>query len=179
MAEEMLLPLLVLGVCLVAVFTDVRTRRIPNWLTFGLAGVAFAVHALDGWSALAASLAVFAAIFLLGLFLFSAGIMGGGDVKLVAAAGAAFGYPDAASFVIYTMLAGGILALAVSAFQRRTLSVVRSSLALSSTLLMRLPIQKEPGRKAKLPYAIAIAAGSGVLILSKSAAPFLSLRLPL
>ena len=80
------------AVLAVATFTDMRSRRIPNWLVlpFLPAGIAVSVW-LHGWQGLGQSLAGFglgAGIF--GL-LFCLGGMGMGDVKLCAAIGAWIG----------------------------------------------------------------------------------------
>ena len=81
----------------VASIWDVRTRRIPNALTFGSAIVAVAFHALDAGAmravpgAIAWSAAGCVVGFLLFLPLFLLGGMGAGDVKLLAAMGAWLG----------------------------------------------------------------------------------------
>jgi prepilin peptidase CpaA len=105
----------VLVVCVAACVTDFRSRRIPNVLTFGAAAAAIGFHALTGgWSGLGGSLAgwavgvaVFAPFFVLGG-------MGAGDVKLLAAIGAWLGPLDTVWTALYTMIAGGMLALVVS-----------------------------------------------------------------
>jgi prepilin peptidase CpaA len=105
----------VLVICAAACVTDLRTRRIPNALTFGAAVLAFVFHAVTGgWPGLASSaggwlvgVALFAPFFLLGG-------MGAGDVKLLAAIGAWLGPMDAVWTALYTMIAGGVLALVVS-----------------------------------------------------------------
>src|SRR3990170_4623177 len=83
---------IVLTVSLAAVAFDVRTRRIPNWLTFGAAAAAFGYAGLHsgltgvgigvlGWLVGAALFFPF----------FALGGMGAGDVKLLAALGAWLG----------------------------------------------------------------------------------------
>lgn len=68
--------------CAIAVFTDLRARKIPNWLTVTslLLGVAFTdwLHAIGG---VAVGLAAFIPFFIVGW-------LGGGDVKLLMALGA-------------------------------------------------------------------------------------------
>ena len=46
---------LLLAACAIAVFTDVRKRKIPNWLTAGLAAGALALHVPQGWVAVGTS----------------------------------------------------------------------------------------------------------------------------
>jgi prepilin peptidase CpaA len=76
----------------VAALTDARNGTIPNWLTLPTLALAPLAHALQsGPGALAWSLASAAVCGLVPLLLFRAGAMGGGDVKLFAAAGALAG----------------------------------------------------------------------------------------
>jgi prepilin peptidase CpaA len=107
-----------LAVAGVACVWDVRTRRIPNALTFGAAAVAFAFFlATDGLRACGLSLAgwvVGAAVF---LPFFLLGGMGAGDVKLVAALGAWLGPAKVAWVAIFGGIAGGVLAIIVAASQ--------------------------------------------------------------
>ena len=108
--------LIALGVALVACVTDVRSRRIPNVLTFGAAAAALIVGAgvngLDGLGTAGLGWVVGAAVFFLP---FALGGLGAGDVKLMAALGAWLGPADALWLGIYTAIAGGIAALAVAA----------------------------------------------------------------
>jgi prepilin peptidase CpaA len=101
-----------------ACVTDVRSRRIPNILTFGAAAAALAFHASSGQAAgLLHSVEgwlVGAAIFFVP---FALGGLGAGDVKLLAALGAWVGPLDALWIGLYTGVAGGILALVVAGLQ--------------------------------------------------------------
>jgi prepilin peptidase CpaA len=104
-----------IGVASIACVTDVRSRRIPNTLTFGAAAAALAFHALapngqgvtstvEGW--LIGAALMFPAFALRGL--------GAGDVKLVAALGAWLGPMNAVWLCVYSMIAGGVLSLIVA-----------------------------------------------------------------
>lgn len=101
---------LALGVA--ACVWDLRTRRIPNALTFGAAAAALVVRLLvagpwgladgaAGWLTGAALLLPFYAL----------GGLGGGDVKLLAAIGAWVGPLAAFEVGLYGALAGGVLAV--------------------------------------------------------------------
>jgi prepilin peptidase CpaA len=100
-----------------ACITDIRSRRVPNVLTFGSAIVAVLFHILDrqagGFIHSVEGLFVGAAIFFVP---FALGGLGGGDVKLLAALGAWVGPADAAWIALYAGVAGGVLALAVAVF---------------------------------------------------------------
>jgi prepilin peptidase CpaA len=105
----------VLAVSLVACVTDIRSRRIPNLLTFGSAAAAIVFHGLtggvDGVLAAAGGWLAGAAIFFLP---FALGGMGAGDVKLLAALGAWLGPSGAVWLALYTGVAGGVAAVIVA-----------------------------------------------------------------
>jgi prepilin peptidase CpaA len=104
-------------IALVAVGWDLKTRRIPNLLTFGAALAALVVHGYaGGFSGAGMSLAgwlVGAAFF---LPFFALGGMGAGDVKLMAALGAWLGPSEIVWVALYSSVAGGVMALVVAAF---------------------------------------------------------------
>jgi prepilin peptidase CpaA len=100
-----------------ACVTDVRSRRIPNWLTFGAAAAALVFHtaapagggfvfAVAGW--FLGALIMFVPFALRGL--------GGGDVKLVAALGAWLGPMSAIWLGLYAGVAGFCMAIIVAAY---------------------------------------------------------------
>ncbi len=106
-----------IGVCIAAVACciDVRQHRIPNWLTFGAAAAGIIFHtAVGGGSGFGGALvgwATGAAIFFLP---FALGGLGAGDVKLIAALGAWFAWPDALWLGLFTGIAGGVVAVVVA-----------------------------------------------------------------
>jgi Flp pilus assembly protein protease CpaA len=83
---------LYVGVLVVAMWTDLSSRRIPNWLTLPALGIALVVAAASGNLASALAGALFAGgLFVLPAILYGAGAAGGGDVKLAAFVGASLG----------------------------------------------------------------------------------------
>jgi prepilin peptidase CpaA len=174
----MTLPIwIVLGACAIAVATDVRTRRIPNALCIGLALAGLGLHATQGWMAFLVSLAAMVAVMLVGFLAFSMGWLGGGDVKLAAAAAAALGFPDAVPFLIYTCLGGGLLALVVALGTGRLGTVLRSVGLVLRPFAYKGTVAVAPRQPMMLPYAIALACGAIGVALSHTAAPFLRLTL--
>ena len=104
-----------LAIGFAACVTDVRTRRIPNALTFGAAALGLAFHGVVGgfaglWTA-GLGWVVGVALFL--PFFMLRG-MGGGDVKLLAALGAWLGPGGVFWLAIYATLAGGVMAVGFS-----------------------------------------------------------------
>lgn len=161
------------AVLAVATFTDLRSRRIPNWLVlpFLVAGVTVSAW-FDGWHGLARSLeglALGAAIY--GL-LFCLGGMGMGDVKLCAAIGAWVGPSQLVVALVITGLAGGVIALCWAVAG----GFLGSLFSGSAELIFGL---KERGlrphgelvlsnpRARKMPYAPAIAIGTLMSFFAK------------
>jgi prepilin peptidase CpaA len=95
-----------------ATLTDLRSRRIPNWLTlpfliFGMATSGFE----KGWSGLECSfLGVLAGSITMGFFCYLGG-MGMGDLKLCATVGAWVGLNQMLLVLVMTGLAGGLIAV--------------------------------------------------------------------
>jgi prepilin peptidase CpaA len=105
----------VLTIAGIAAVCDIRSRRIPNVLTFGGALVAFVYSiAAGGMNALGISLAgwfVGAALF---FPFFAVGGMGAGDVKLLAALAAWLGPLDAMWLATFAAGAGGVFGVIVA-----------------------------------------------------------------
>ena len=167
---------------LLAVYYDVRSRRIPNRLVLAgaLAGLLLntllppgtglltaAPGALGFWPALG-GLALGLAL-LLPMYALKA--LGAGDVKLMAMVGAFVGPQTVFFCLLASLLAGGVLALAVAAFHGTLRQVTSNSYHLLLNSLMRGIAGQRPGIDAppaasgKLPYAIAIASGTSLYLL--------------
>ena len=100
------------AVLAVATFTDLRSRRIPNWLVlpFLVAGVILSIR-LHGWHGLEQSLAGIAmGALLLGAICWMGG-MGMGDLKLCAAIGAWIGPSQLVTALVLTGMVGGLMAI--------------------------------------------------------------------
>ena len=110
-----IVPLIALLVGFAACVTDVRSRRIPNLLTFGAAAAGIAVHSsIGGWGGFQTASTGWLAGTALFLPMFVLGGMGAGDVKLLAALGAWLGPRDAFWMAVYGSMAGGAIAFAVA-----------------------------------------------------------------
>jgi prepilin peptidase CpaA len=151
-----------------AVVSDVRTRRIPNWLTGAIAGGGFGL-AFGGGGVTPAQAALGVAT---GLALMLPGHVigatGAGDVKLMAAIGSFLGPGLVFQAFLYSALAGGVLAIAVAA--RRGLL---TDTMLGTTRLVTAPASTRdaivsPGRGNRFAYGPAIAAGTFITLLVHS-----------
>jgi prepilin peptidase CpaA len=96
----------------VATFTDLRSRRIPNWLVlpFMASGIAVSsyAHGMRGLGNSLAGLGLGAVVY--GI-LYCLGGMGMGDVKLCAAIGAWIGPGQLMISIVITALVGGVMAI--------------------------------------------------------------------
>jgi prepilin peptidase CpaA len=152
--------------------SDVRTKRIPNWLTYGslVCGVMLRTG-LAGWHGLAQGLA--GALLGGGIFfvLFLVRGMGAGDVKLMAAVSAWAGIHNALLVLIATAIAGGFLAVYYIVFYRR---LSRSMQNMGELLRFHFTSGIQPHPELNLqdpaslevPYGVAIAVGTFYLLIS-------------
>ena len=164
---------------IVAVGTDLRSHRIPNRLVLTGIGIALGTHfvwAVTGhqafagpnwWSPLAGLAAGCALLF--PLYLLRA--MGAGDVKLMAMVGSFIGFPAILTATLYTLVAGGVLAMlfmlgrGVAAQALANLRYILTSLALRVSTGQGGRIEPLQQTAARLPYALAIAIGTGSELL--------------
>jgi prepilin peptidase CpaA len=101
---------------IIAAMTDVTSYRIPNWLTGLIAALFFPMALLTGMplQEFGWHIAAGAILFVIGYALFAVRMFGGGDSKLMAAAGLWFGTAQTLPFLIMTAVAGGVLALVIA-----------------------------------------------------------------
>ncbi|OYZ43167.1 MAG: peptidase [Novosphingobium sp. 16-62-11] len=131
---------------LVAAFTDIRRRQIDNWLTAAIALSAPAYWWAAGLSlwpdvAMMVGVALLAFVVLAGLFALK--LMGGGDVKLLAALALWLAPMSFVKLLVIMSLIGGVL-----------------------TILMAMwHFMMTRRRDAKIPYGVAIAA-AGLITLA-------------
>jgi prepilin peptidase CpaA len=153
------------AISLAACATDLRSRRIPNVLTFGTAAAALIYAAVTGgWAGLGSAVVgwlIGAVVFIVP---FALGGLGGGDVKLLAALGAWLGPVPALWVALYTGVAGGIMALVVAIAS----GYLRKALANVSLLLMHWrvwglrplsEVSLEGSKGPRLAYALPIFVG--------------------
>ena len=155
----------VLLVVVVATATDLRSRRIPNWLVLPFLAVGLGVSAwIHGWQGLGRSAEGMGLGLVLFGVLFLAGGMGAGDVKLCAAIGAWIGPGQLFLALVLTALAGGLMALgwAVWGGFFGDLLSGTGNLVLGWTKAKRESVQQSAGEplQRRIPYAPAIAIGT-------------------
>jgi len=136
---------LLAGLLVTAAVTDIRARIISNRLNAAIAVLAvpwwFAIH-LSGYEILF-QLGLAAALLALFAIFFAMGMMGGGDVKLLAALGLWLPLTKMLILLEWMALGGGVLTLG---------------------MLIAHRMRKAPG-KPEIPYGVAIV-GAGLLVVA-------------
>ena len=150
----------------VAVVTDVRSRRIPNWLTATMAAAGFVLAFAHGGSVTPAQAAL-GLLAGLGLMLpgHIIGATGAGDVKLMAAVGALVGPSVVFTAFLCTAVAGGVFAVAVAARRGRLLATIEGTGQLVTAPALARSEIEAPARRNRFAYGPAIAVGSLVAVL--------------
>jgi prepilin peptidase CpaA len=151
----------VAGSTMVAAIVDLKTRRVPNWLTFGVAaiGITIAAAHLDGIGPLGAleGLAVGLLLMLPGHVI---GKTGAGDVKLLASIGTLLGPRAIAMAFLYTAIAGGALAVLVAISRGRLQRTIERTATLMRTGGANVAEIEKPSAANRFAYAPAIAVGA-------------------
>lgn len=140
-------------IMVIAGAVDVMSRRIPNELCSVL-GASFFVFAVATGMPLwmiASHVITGTSLLLAGFCLFDRGWIGGGDAKLLAAAGLWLGFPAVLPFLLFSALGGGVLAMGMGLWFIATTEMRIVSAALDRALAPLAP---------DLPYGFALAAGA-------------------
>lgn len=173
MTVNILPDICVAALVLIAGATDIRCRRIPNWLTLSGVCAGLALNAATAgysgvWLSTAGLLLGFGAYFAL----YCLRAMGAGDVKLMAAVGAIVGPAGWISVFVATAVAGGLLALGLIIFKRRVRQTLWNTVFIVSEIgQFRAPYKRRSDldvkdeRSLKMPHGVAIAAGTAAVLL--------------
>ena len=160
-------------VLVTAMCTDLRSSRIPNWLTFPAMGLALLAHAwLAGVPGALFSLAGLGAGLGLFFILYVTGSIGAGDVKLMAAVGAIMGPYDALLSGLLAMMVGGVYALGAMCYQWGFITTGRKlHCAIQGTMLTGEKVWVE---ELQLPFRLryGLAVAGGTLLFQLGLHPF-------
>jgi prepilin peptidase CpaA len=155
------------AMCVCAAVTDIRDRRIPNWVTFTLVLSGLAQSVSIGGAVLTPGQAVLglAVGFTLPFVLFALGAVGGGDVKLLAGLGAWLGPAGVFQVFVLEAVIGLVMVLSQAAAQGRLQALFRNSAVLAVNLAhvqdVGLDHVKATGQSSRsidrpLPYAVPV-----------------------
>ena len=115
---------------LIASYTDLKTREVPDWLNYSLMFAAVGLRLIfslyyDNWAYFFEGIFGLGALVAVGLLMFYTGQWGGGDSKMLMALGAVFGIPlklqglfhtPMASFFVNLLLIGAAYGLIYSVY---------------------------------------------------------------
>lgn len=153
-----------LVIAAVACITDLKCRKIPNWLTFSamIAGIGYHLIAdISRWSFPLLGIGLGLALLLVP---FIAGGMGAGDVKLLMALGAFVGPQSLLWLFLYAGVAGGIFSLIYMACRLGFIGmVIRVKMTIESlwNREQRMMLQTITAEgKLQIPYGVAVFAGT-------------------
>ena len=145
---------------------DLRTRRVPNWLTLTITGVGMSLAAAHLTPvSVAGALGGFAVGLLLMLPGHIVGATGAGDVKLFAAVGSLLGPTHIGVAFMYTAILGGALALLVAMYRGRLQATLQETATLVLTGGANVAQIERPTTDNRFAYAPAIAIGTIVAAL--------------
>ncbi len=120
MVYLVILSVVILFGLIVATITDLKTREVPDWVSYGLIGIGLGLNLLFSlvyWNYwfFVNSLAGFLVFFILALIMFYSAQWGGGDSKVLMGLGALIGldirftgFPFLVSFIINILLVGAV-----------------------------------------------------------------------
>ena len=156
------------AVLAIATFTDLRSRRIPNWLVVPFLAAGLVISGVrGGWHGLAHSFGGM----MLGLTVFGVlavmGGMGMGDVKLCAAIGAWIWSQQLFLALVLTGIAGGIMALVWAAAGGFLGDLFTSTGKLIFSKKRDPELNLDNPLTRKMPYAPAIAIGTLISFFSR------------
>jgi prepilin peptidase CpaA len=156
-------------VLLIAAFTDLKSRRIPNWLTLPALPIGLIAQTVYGdgfWQGLLGALGGFAALFAL----FAIGASGAGDVKLFTVVGSFVGIRNLGLVFVLVALIGGVAAVIVSLRAGALTRVLKNSLMIFVSLghgrwaeFRERSDMSQPGA-IRLAYGAVIALGALVFL---------------
>jgi prepilin peptidase CpaA len=149
-----------IGLLLAAAASDITSRLIPNAIPLALAAIGLAIRIADG--GLLAGLAASSIVFAAAALCWRAGWLGGGDVKLLGAVALLVPPEDVVDLITTIAIAGSLLA-ALFLLARGRMKVPRARAGGVLSRITRIE-RWRLRRGGPLPYAVAIACGTGFLL---------------
>lgn len=154
-----------------AVYTDIRFGKIYNKLTVPAMAIGIVLRTSEGhFRGFEDSVAGLGFVLVLYLLFASQIGLGGGDIKLMMAVGSLLGLKLAVWAVLYSAIAGGLLALIVLASRRMVIATVRRMFAsLCLSMGARVPVEFSTAYKGvPFRYSPAIALGTVLAYVLRS-----------
>lgn len=136
-----------------AAASDALTMKIPNKISIALVAAFVVAAPVAGlsWQSIGLHVVSGVAVLIVGFALFTRGLLGGGDAKLLAAGALWIGSQNLLDFLFAVTLVGAGLCFAVLVYRR----CIPDGLVTGPGWLVRLH-----GRQSWVPYGLAIAGGA-------------------
>jgi prepilin peptidase CpaA len=160
---------LAMGIFAAAAYGDVRTRRIPNALSYAVGSLGFIRMMLAG-DPIAAGWTLAAAAFVLAVsfMFFWGGTFGGGDAKLLTGTTLLVGHHDLLDLLLLMGLCGAVLALALLVERRLHIWLRRTGTP--ATVPSSIGVAELSAARPTVPYGVAIAAAAAIILILQTSA---------
>jgi len=161
-----------------SVIIDLLYKKIPNWLTFPALTAGLLINSITrGIEGLLFSIEGIGVGFGVLIIFYALGVMGAGDVKLMAAIGSFVGPKEVFMIFILATALGGVYALGLLLIKGYLWQTIKRYGKIIKVFLFTLKIvyipPPERGKKLKLCYAVAVALATAVFKLSGNRIPFI------
>jgi prepilin peptidase CpaA len=151
-------------VVLIAIYTDLRWRKIFNRLTFPAAIIGLLLHIVDsGWDGFLFCLIGLTVGLVIFIVPFVFGRMGGGDVKLMGALGTLVGGYGIVNIALLTAIVGGFLAIAIALYNNKLKDTFYKAWILVRNIIKpndETTSENSIVKSIKMPYGLAIGGGT-------------------
>ena len=141
--------------------SDLLWLRIPNWVVVTIAAL-YPIYVLSAAQPVAwqGALVLAGLVFAIGFAMYSFRLLGGGDVKLLAAVALWAGPLQITAFMLSTAIIGGLLAIVATTPLRLLLPYMAAATGVDADVRQLMKLQ--------IPYGVAIAAG-GLFVAARLA----------
>lgn len=150
-----LLKIVILTFCVIAVFFDLRLRKVPNrFILVSLTIIFITAFSCLGWKPFVSNLLSVGMVFILGYLLWRFRVLGAGDVKVMAIATISLQWVSGLEFCFYSLAWGSLLGV-ISLMLEKGLVGVANKFSFNSIVTIRTLGFSEH----KIPFTVAILLG--------------------
>lgn len=150
-----LLKIVTLTFCVIAVFFDLRLRKVPNaFILVGLSLIFITAFSFLGWKPFITNLLSVGAVFITGYLLWRFRVLGAGDVKVMAIVAVSLQWKSGLEFCFYSLAWGSILGM-ITLVLEKGLAGIANKFSFNSIVTIRTLGFSDH----KIPFTVAILFG--------------------